>query len=92
MAKLSSFQVKTLRAIIAHGGAATGAGGGYWVGNDNVRLEVEPEPQSASGIVGTNTIYGLENRGLLERCDGGEMPYHRATRRLTSAALAQLKD
>jgi hypothetical protein len=40
--KLSSFQIKSLRAIASHGGDAIAEGGGWWKGSDGTRLEVEP--------------------------------------------------
>ena len=88
MVKLSSFQLKALRAIKAHGGEIVTEGGGYWKGADGCRLEIEPEPNSSSGIVGTRTIYALEDRGLLERTDARKLPSHRAPRRLTEDGRA----
>ena len=83
--KLSSFQLKTLKCIFDHGGQAIAEGGGYWKGKDDVRLLVEPEPNAASGIVGTKTIYALESRALLKRVDARSS--HLATRCLTQAGF-----
>lgn len=90
MAKLSSFQRKTLEAIARHGGGVHAAGGGYWNCHDGARLDVEPEPDSCSGIVGTQTIYALENRGLLERANVIPVPDHKAPRRITEAGRAAI--
>ena len=64
---MTPFMVRALAAIVANGGEATPAGGGFWNGADGCRLEVEPSPGAASGIVGTNTIQALLARGRLRR-------------------------
>jgi hypothetical protein len=67
MTKLSEFQRRTVERIRAGGGVAYYAGGGYWDDTHGVHLTVEPLPNSASGIVSTQTIRCLERLGVLKR-------------------------
>lgn len=87
--KLTGFMLKALRAIADSGGVAIPEGGGYWIGKTGSRLEVEPEPTSCSGIVGTQTIRALEDRGMLERL-WEDQRYWRDHRRLTQAGRSAI--
>lgn len=75
MPKLSSFMLKTIRKIVATGGKALPAQGGYWTGADGKVLEVEPEPDASSGIVSIRTINALEDRGMLIRANEKDIPW-----------------
>jgi len=63
----SEFQSRAIEAIRRTGGEAHWRPGGYWHGADGTKLEVDPVGQSASGIVGTQTIRALERQGILRR-------------------------
>ena len=80
--KLSPTMQDALIAIERSGGSAIAEGGGWWKGLDDKRLEVFPRGDSLKSTVGTNTIYALEDRGLLERTF--TKPSYRDTRILTA--------
>lgn len=64
--KISQFMMKALKAIEAGGGSIKAMPGGWWsVDGGATHCTVEPEPGSASGIVGTHTVKSLCARGLL---------------------------
>jgi hypothetical protein len=90
--KLSETQRKALAAIEASGGKAIAEGGGWWRGTDGKRLTWETGDWRGTDTVGTSTIYALEGRGLLKNDPAEHKPYYRATREITPAGRAVLKE
>ena len=86
--KLTKVMLRSLQAIQASGGAAIAEGGGWWKGLDGKRLSYEPPTPSVQTTVGTQTIYALADRGILQRRNLARP--HRDTYDMTAKAHAAL--
>lgn len=84
MKKLSPVMSKALIAIAASGGRAIAEGGGWWKGADGERLSYVSD--TVQDTVATNTIYALQERGLLavDPKDPQRTRWHQRTRLLTN--------